>query len=83
MQCTTNFTSPDVHLLVSLPCIRPELQRLRRDDGAMAEKFSVWILLITTVKDLWQGLGNPGRVGIDKSKQGCELMRQLIHNTGV
>lgn len=70
MQCTTDFASPDIHLLVGLPYVRSELQWLRRYDGPVAEKPGVWILVITTIKNLWQGLGNPRRVGIDKSKQG-------------
>ena len=70
MQRTADFASPDVHLLVCLPYVGSELQWLRGNDGSVAQKSGVRILVITAVKNLWQGFGNPRRVGIEKSKQG-------------
>ena len=69
MQRTTDFASPGIHLLVGLPYVGSELQWLCRNDGSMAQKSGIWILLITAVKNLRQGFGNPRCVGIEKFKQ--------------
>lgn len=74
MQCTTDFASSGVHLPVGLPYVRSKLQWLRRNDGSVTQQSTVWILVVASLKDLWEGLDDPWRVGVDKSPQSCNLV---------
>lgn len=82
VQGTTDFASPGVHLPVGLPYVRSKLEGLCRNDGSVTKQLGVWIMTVTIVEKLRQGLESPRRVGIDESIHGYGFVRWVTFDSG-